>query len=102
MSIHPTARAWAGTARHAHDPRGGAAEPQGGDARFARHLDADHVPPAQAARAALANRPDLAEGPFGTSCRCSRDIESCRGLRPIRNQLSRRRAMPQYRLGRRS
>jgi len=32
---------------------------------FARHLEGDHQPPAQAARAALADRPDLAGKPFG-------------------------------------
>ena len=51
--------------KHVPGSRGRAAEEQGGDASFARHLDADHVPPAQAARAALETRPDLADRPFG-------------------------------------
>jgi hypothetical protein len=37
------------------------------DAPFASHLDADHVPPAQAARAALEDRPDLTGRPFGAT-----------------------------------
>jgi hypothetical protein len=51
--------------KHSPNPRAGAAEQQSGDASFAKHLDADHVPPAQAARAALESRPDLADRPFG-------------------------------------
>jgi len=46
-------------------PCGGGAEQLGGGASFARHLDAVRVPPAQAARAALANRPDLVDRSFG-------------------------------------
>jgi hypothetical protein len=51
--------------KHSPGSRGSAVQQQDGAASFAGHLDADHVPPAQAARAALENRPDLADRPFG-------------------------------------
>jgi hypothetical protein len=46
-------------------PRGKAGSPPEHAAGFAKHLDGDHQPPAQAARAALADRPALAGKPFG-------------------------------------
>lgn len=42
----------------------GKAAPETG-APFASHVEGEHVPPAQAARAALEGRPDLAGRPFG-------------------------------------
>jgi hypothetical protein len=42
----------------------GKAAPEAG-APFASHVEGEHVPPAQAARAALEGRPDLAGRPFG-------------------------------------
>ena len=42
-----------------------AAGEQNGDGPFASHVDAGHIRPAQAARTALADRPDLAGRPFG-------------------------------------
>jgi hypothetical protein len=44
--------------------RGKAASEAAG-APFASHVEGEHVPPAQAARAALESRPDLAGRPFG-------------------------------------
>src|SRR5262245_20085277 len=40
-------------------------KPQPDQAAFAKHVEKDHQPTAQAARAALADRPDLAGKPFG-------------------------------------
>ena len=45
-------------------PRNGKAKQEDG-ATFAEIVDADHTPPAQAARQALEDRPDLASRPFG-------------------------------------
>ena len=39
--------------------------PETAAAPFASHVAGEHVPPAQAARAALEGRPDLAGRPFG-------------------------------------
>jgi hypothetical protein len=66
MNAHSSTLHTVGEQRLLPNARGAAAERhQSGDASFASHLDADHVPPAQAARAALEDRPDLAERPFG-------------------------------------
>jgi len=54
-----------GAQKPLHNARGSATGQQSGDTSFAKHLDVDHVPPAQAARAALENRSDLADRPFG-------------------------------------
>lgn len=43
----------------------GKAAPEAAGAPFASHVEGGHVPPAQAARAALEGRPDLAGRPFG-------------------------------------
>jgi hypothetical protein len=43
----------------------GKAAPEAAGAPFASHVEGEHAPPAQAARAALEGRPDLAGRPFG-------------------------------------
>lgn len=64
MTIHASESASAPPLAAA-TPRGKAGSPPEHAAGFAKQLDGDHQPPAQAARAALADRPDLAGKPFG-------------------------------------
>jgi hypothetical protein len=54
-----------GTAKSPFAAQKKAAGEQNGEGGFASHVDADHVPPSQAARTALEDRPDLAGRPFG-------------------------------------
>lgn len=64
MTVHSSASASAQPLAAAA-PSGKTGSPPERAAGFAKHLEGDHQPPAQAARAALADRPDLAGKPFG-------------------------------------
>lgn len=66
MNEHSSAiRAYSTSADARPNGAHGKAAPDAAGAPFASHVAGEHVPPAQAARAALESRPDLAGRPFG-------------------------------------